>query len=143
MKLNLRSVTFLLAAGLVLAMAWRALPALSDEAAREGTLTVLWGDPGPDSDAPPQTRVTLTGDDGRAEILDIDPASPLAASLPELNGRRVRVAFAPGSRRAMAIEPLAGGRAASASAATSASSPSCANSATRPTSRSRSTTSRA
>lgn len=113
MKLNLRSVTFLLAAGLVLAMAWRALPALSDEAAREGTLTVLWGDPGPDSDAPPQTRVTLTGDDGRAEILDIDPASPLAASLPELNGRRVRVAFAPGSRRAMAIEPLAGGRAAS------------------------------
>ncbi|MBP9502119.1 MAG: hypothetical protein KBF17_08170 [Candidatus Promineofilum sp.] len=114
MKLHLRGIVLLLAAALALAMAWRVLPALSDEAAREGTLTILWGDPLPDSAAGPQTRFYLTGDDGRSERLDIDPASPLAASLPELNGHRVRVAFAPGGRRATAIEPLPGGRAASA-----------------------------
>lgn len=61
-------------------------------AAREGTLTILWGDPTPGDPTPPRTHYYLTGDDGRATRLLIEDDT---AELLALNGRRVIVAAQP------------------------------------------------
>ncbi len=128
MKTRSRAVLLVLAIGLILLAVFessRGLLAQPGETAREGVLTIVWGDPPPGSAAEAQTHFYLNSDDGRASRLDVAPGSRLAGELMALDGRRVRVTLPPDTLdpaapllRPAAVEPIAGPRESDAAAAT-------------------------